>query len=146
METVAQLAALTPQEAAQVLRGPAIIAVFAATGSKDITDAERTEAMRMAHLNAFTDDPALHDYYKVVERHFETDLDELTDRYHPLNDGNRKALEEEVISLNRAINKLDGPFAAALRRSLSAYAKHVRNADERFVENYLFPFINTKIS
>lgn len=137
-----QLSNLSDSEQELLYRAPAIIAVLAAGRDGKISDLQRHEAVKRADIKAFSAPEMLRNYYARVADSFERDLDIVIAQYAPLDDEAMKRLEAQVDNINHIISKLEPALAAALRKSLAAYAKHIHNADSDFVANYLLPFIN----
>lgn len=137
-----QFAVLSDSEKALLVKAPAIIAVLAAGKDGSISDLQRAEATKLADIKTFAAPEMLRSYFTDADRNFEQNFRDIAARYCPFGQGAVKELESRVDEVNHIINKLEPPVAAALRKSLAAYAKHVHNADTSFVENYLLPFMN----
>ena len=78
-------------------------------------------------------------YYKEVEKRFNYFFETIVNKYSPFNDAKREVLKEEINVLNVIISKLDNKFASTLHRSLSNYAEHVKKADKRILDTFIFP-------
>src|SRR5579864_5340680 len=97
---------LEPEDASIILQAPALLSVMAACSEKGTNIAEKVDAIRMSHLRTFTAEFQLLDYYREVEKTFVEQFEALAKKYYPMDDKNRKALERELIKLNKAISKL----------------------------------------
>ncbi len=133
---------LSENERLLLIKAPALVAVLAAGKDGDISNQERAEALKQADIRTFSSPEILKNYYQEASKNFEQDFNETIKKYAPLDDGGIDGLKQEVNSIKYIINKLDEPLAKALSKSLIAYAMHVKKADARFVETFLFPFMN----
>ena len=130
---------LEKEEVELLLKAPVLVSVLAASGDHEISNLEKANAIKLAHLKTFTAEPILQPYYNEVEKNFKTNFDAIVNKYSPFDDAKREALKKEMVTLNTAISKLDNEYARALHSSLSSYATHVKKADKVFLENFLFP-------
>lgn len=137
-----QLVNLSDTERDLLYKAPAIIAVLAAGADGEISELQREEAIKRVDIKAFAAPEMVRSYYAHAAENFEQDMAEVIVRYAPLNDGAMTRLKGEVDNINHIINKLEPALGEMLRKSLTAYARHVRNADSDFVANYLLPFTN----
>jgi len=137
-----QFGNLSERERALLMKAPVLLAVLAAGKNGNISELEKETAIKQADIRSYSAPEILQSYYKEVEEHFVQNFNDTVQKYSPLNDANLESLRLEAYSINYIINKLDVPFAVALRESLASYAGHIDQADKTFVENYLFPFMN----
>lgn len=136
-----QFARLTAQETELLIKAPVLLSLLAAGGDNEVSEHEKAEVIRQAHLKTYTGLPELNAYYTEVDRQFKRNFDEAIEKYTPFNAERRQALTAEVSRMNDTITqKLDKDAANLLRKSLGDYARHVKYADRDFIGNYLFPF------
>lgn len=136
-----QFARLTAEETALLIKAPVLLSVLAAGGDDEVSEHEKAEVIRQAHLKTYTGVPELQVYYTEVDRQFKRNFDDTLEKYTPFNPERRQALTNEVSRINDVITeKLDKDAANLLRKSLGDYARHVKYADRNFIGNYLFPF------
>ena len=136
---IKQFENLNHQEIELLIKAPALVSVLAASGDKDISEARKAEALKMAHLKTFTADPLLLTYYGEVENNFKSFFEQAVHKYAPFTNESREALKKEVGTLNLVIAKLDKEYARTLHRSLAGYAEHVKKADWMFLDDFIFP-------
>ena len=131
---------LNDNEIELLLNAPALFSVFAASNDHEITSAQKSDAIKLAHLKSFSsDDLSLLSYYSEVEKKFKTNFESIVKKYAPFDDKKREELEIEIEKVNLVISKLDTDFANALHRSLCNYAEHVKKSDKSVLENFIFP-------
>lgn len=131
---------LNNDEVELLLKAPALFSVFAASNDHEISNAQKSDAIKLAHLKSFTsDDLTLISYYSEVEKKFKTYFESIVKIYTPFDDEKREELEIEIEKVNFVISKLDTDFANALHRSLCNYAEHVKKSDKSILENFIFP-------
>lgn len=121
-------------------RAPAIMSVNAVSNSSDITDSEKADAIKLAHLKTFTAVPSLVDYFREVELNFVSNFEEVARKYAPFTDQTRSELKQEILAINAVIEKLDKNFGASLKSSLVKYGEHVNKSDRSVLEDFLLPF------
>jgi hypothetical protein len=131
---------LTDKEVELLLKAPVLVSVLASTRDHEISNEEKADAIKLAHLKTFTADPLLLQYYNEVEKNFKMYFEEITKEYSPFDDTKRAALKEQIDRLNEVISKLDKKFGRTLHRSLTNYAEHVKRSDRTIFENFIFPF------
>ncbi|MEO6904068.1 MAG: hypothetical protein ABI315_13115 [Bacteroidia bacterium] len=61
---------LSKQDRELLLKVPALVSVLAASRDYEISKSEKADAIKMGHLNIFTADPLLLNYYNEVETNF----------------------------------------------------------------------------
>lgn len=130
---------LTTDEVAVLIKAPVLVSVLAASNDKKISENEKAEATKLAHLKTFTADPLLLPYYNEVEKGFKTYFVKIVTKYTPFNDKKTAALKQEIDLANSIIGKLDKEDAVTLYHSLAAYTEHVRKAEHSVLVDFLFP-------
>ena len=141
--TIEQFAGLTEEEKALLIKAPVLISMLAAGGDNDLSEHEKAEVIKQAHLKTYTGTELLHPYYSEVDQQFQANFDVALSLYTPFDDHKRARLTQEADHINRIISKLEPGFANTLRKSLGDYGRHVKYADKAFVGNYLFPFASS---
>lgn len=136
---IQQFKKLTVEETELLLKAPVLLSVLTSSKSHEINKLEKADAIKMAHLKTFTADPLLLDYYKEVEKHFNSYFEAVEKKYTPFDNIKREALKKEIDKVNIIISKLDKEYAADLHRSLTGYAEHVKKAGRGLLENFVFP-------
>ena len=132
---------LTPSEEDILLKAPSIVSLLAASGTGQINEWEKSDAIKLAHLKTYSASPLLIPYYKEVEEVFEKNFEEMAKKYTPFDESKRGMMQKEIDEVNNVIAKLDDAFyAATLHKSLVRYAEHVKKAYKGLVVNFLFPF------
>ncbi len=136
---IKQFEKLSNEEKELMLQAPILVSVLASSSNHEISKSEKADAIKMAHMKTFTADPLLLEYYKEVEKDFNSYFDSVEKKYTPFNDTNKEALKEQIDLVNKVISKLDEEYAKTLHRSLSGYAEHVKKAGRGLLENFIFP-------
>jgi len=112
---------LTPEELDLLLNATIFVSLLAASSDSEIFEEEKADAIKLAHLRTFTSDPALHEYYKEVEKTFAEKIEDF-DKKLP------KGSEERGIILREKLN-----------HSLNSYARHVSVSHRNAVEFFFIP-------
>lgn len=136
---IKQFEKLTRKEIGLLLKAPVLVSVLAASKDQEISNDEKAEAVKLAHLKTFTAHPLLLPYYKEVKKIFNKCFSTLAKKYAPFNDEKLRVLKQEINSVNSIIEKLDKKGAIALCASLSGYAEHIRKAEHNVAMDFLFP-------
>src|SRR3990172_8606507 len=98
---------LTADEIEVLIKAPVLVSVLAASKDKKISEDEKAEATKLAHLKTFTADPLLLPYYNEVEKNFTKYFVEIVRKYTPFNDEQTAELKQEIDVANSIIGKLD---------------------------------------
>jgi len=130
---------LKKDEKALLVKAPALVSFLAVDRDNTTYKTEQAEALKLSHIRTFTSDPLLTDYYKEVEKFFESQWNKLNQKYSPLNKANRKTIEQEIARINKLLDRMDPKFADALRESLHSYAEHVGKADQNLLKYFVLP-------
>jgi hypothetical protein len=131
---------LKASERELLYRAPALVSLLAASLDGEVSEKERTEAVKLAHLRTFTSEPVLHPYYEEVEKVFESQFDQMHRDLPTKVDEREHIIQEELKKLNPILQKLDNHLSRALRISLRTYAKHVSKAQRNALQYFILPF------
>ncbi len=137
---------ITDDEMTQLLDLPIWLALLAAfTGDGRVSEGERAEAVKLAHLRTFTSHKSLQEFYTKVDERFATRFDKLITRV-PKGEKDREVYIEAQIKLGHAILlKLDTDIAATLEDSLESFYSHVFKADKSFFQYFALPIISNRL-
>lgn len=130
-----------------LLRAPAVVALLASVSDDgEVSDKERAESVKLAHLRTYTSKPILHNYYKEVDKvfegHFENILAQLPSEWKE----KERFLENRLLNLDPVLLKLDPVYAEELITSLKSFAKHVFKSNSNFLQNFLLPIFTMKMN
>lgn len=129
-----------------LLRAPAIVALIAAVSDDGIvSESEKAESIKLAHLRTYSSPEILHNYYKRVDEVFAEYLQEEYDQLPESWEDKEKHLEERLTSLNTVLPKINEVYAKELVISLKSFARHVFRSNEGYLEHFLMPIFMTKI-
>lgn len=133
---------LTAEEYKQLLDAPVWMALYAAySADGKITQAERADAIKLAHVRRFTAPKSIRELYVKIGRRFEPRLQALDDR---LPNGRKNKLiyiRAQVKAAHRLLKKLDSDVAETLEDNLASFYKHVFNADKSFFHYFALPVV-----
>lgn len=125
---------------------PVWLSLYAAYSADGIiSESERAEAIKLAHLRTFTAPKSLQKYYESVDNHFEDRFNSLNGRL-PSNDHDRKIyLDAQIKSSYKIIEKLDPDTMESLEESLKSFYEHVFKADTSFFQFFALPVISNRL-
>lgn len=130
-----------------LLRAPAIVALLAAISDDgEVSENERAEAVKLAHLRTYTSKPILHNYYKEVDQVFETHFEDILKKLPSEWKEKERFLENRLLNLDPVLLKLDKVYADELITSLKSFAKHVFKSNSNFLQNFLLPIFTIKMN
>ncbi|MEO8771287.1 MAG: hypothetical protein ABI402_14425 [Ferruginibacter sp.] len=130
---------LTDTEADLLYKAPVFVSVLASSSYNKINEAQKADAIKLAHLKTYTANPALLSYYLEVEKEFKEEFETTVKAYYPFDDIKRNALKREMKRIGLIILKLDKGYADLLRKSLEGYARHVKRAAHSIFQDFIFP-------
>ncbi len=130
---------LTKPERELLYKAPVLVSVLAASTYNKINVDQKAEALKLAHLKTFTARAELISFYKVVEKNFKKDFEDLEKQFYPFDKPNREALRNEIGKVNTIINKMDKPVAEILHMSLNKYATHIKRSGIGILDDFVFP-------
>ena len=138
---------LDPIDRGIILRAPAVVALLAAVSDDGIvSEGEKTDAIRLAHLRTYTSKPILHNYYKEVDKCFKDDFDNILAQLPEDWKEKERFLENRLTNLDPVLQKLDSVYAEELITSLKSFAKHVFKSNSNFLQNFLLPIFTIKLN
>src|SRR5436190_23527765 len=108
---------LTAEEQEMLLKAPVLVSVQAATRDHEISEAQKADAFKLAHLKTFTAAPQLAAYYEEVNQRFKDNFEAAMKKYSPFDDEKRTELRKEIEKINLIVSKLDKSFAHILHES-----------------------------
>jgi hypothetical protein len=136
---IKQFENLLPSEAHILLKAPALISVYAACSLRGVNPAQKTDAVKLAHLKTFTAHPTLIPFYREVENNFKDEFEEAAKMYMPFDDEQMDRLKQKIERIKFIVRKLEPEYAKLLLRSFEKYERHVRRAAHSVVEDFIFP-------
>jgi hypothetical protein len=142
---IKQFEILTNEEATLLLKAPVIVSLQALSAYKEITRAQKEEAIKLAHVKTFTEHDILVPYYEAVDAHFKKYFEEYIEKYFPFDTAHCVALKSEMDRVNAVIDKLDRLFGGLLRKSLLGYARHMNNTSHHVLQDIIFPVTFSKL-
>jgi len=141
-----ELQRLDVKEQEILLRAPAIVALIAAVSDDGIvSESEKAESIKLAHLRTYSSPEILHNYYRRVDEVFADFLQEEYDQLPDTWEDKEKHLEERLTTLNSVLPKLNEVYAKELVISLKSFARHVFRSNEGYLEHFLMPIFMNKI-
>lgn len=130
-----------------LLRAPAVVALLAAVSDDgEVSDSEKAESVKLAHLRTYTSKPILHNYYKEVDKVFEAHFDDIMSQLPEDWKEKERFLENRLLNLDPVLLKLDKVYAEELITSLKSFAKHVFKSNSNFLQNFLLPIFTVKMN
>ena len=72
-------------------------------------------------------------------KHFQEQFELALQHYMPLDETNRKQLENKLRRVDAVMAKLDPHYAAKLKKSFEKYERHVRSASHSVFQDFIFP-------
>jgi hypothetical protein len=122
-----------------LLKIPALLTLLAASYS-GLLEKDKEDAVKLTHLRTFSAEPELQFYYMELEKVFQKEMDELIQRYYPLDSEKRKSIVAEINEANTILEHVDKEFAFLFKHSMKTYEEHVIRSRNNVVEYFLFPF------
>ena len=136
---------LTAEEKMLLLKASVIVTVLELSSFKEISKAQKDEAIKLAHMKTFTELNLLVPYYEAVDRNFKKDLEDYLERFFPFYTANCMAIKKEMNEVDRIIGKLDKLYGGMLRKSLAGYARHMHNTAHSVFQDLIFPVAFSKL-
>ncbi|MEQ8909865.1 MAG: hypothetical protein RIC95_11765 [Vicingaceae bacterium] len=129
-----------------ILRAPALVAILAAISDDgEVSKHEKAESIKLAHFRTYTSAPILQNYYKEVDKVFESYFDEEMAQLPEEWKDKEEHLEQKLTSLNQVLPKMDDVYAQTLVKSLKSFAKHVFKSNSSFLEYFVLPVFMNKV-
>lgn len=130
-----------------LLRAPAVVALLAAVSDDgEVSPDERAASVKLAHLRTYTSKPILHNYYKEVDKVFETHFENILAQLPEGWKEKEAFLENRLLNLDPVLMKLDSVYSEELIMSLKSFAKHVFKSNSHFLQNFLLPIFTSKMN
>jgi len=136
---------LSTEEKTLLLKAPVIVSVLTLSSFKEITKAQKDDAVKLAHIKTFTEHNLLLPYYEEVDKNFKRHFEDYIEKFFPFNAVNCMALRKEMNKVDTVIGKLDRLYGGLLRKSLAGYARHVNNAAYNVFQGLIFPVAFSKL-
>lgn len=130
---------LSQEDRNLLLKAPVYVSILAAGNNHDLGDAQKADAIQLAHLKTFTSNSILSNYYKEVDKTFKNNFDHIISEFLPINEEKRKIIMLKLDEINKIISKLDTNFGIELHKSLSDYSEHVKKSNHSVLEDFIFP-------
>lgn len=138
---------LDPIDRDILLRAPSVVALLAAVSDDgEVSESEKAESVKLAHLRTYTSKPILHNYYREVDAVFETHFDNILAQLPEGWKEKERFLENRLLNLDPVLLKLDKVYAEELVTSLKSFAKHVFKSNSNFLQNFLLPIFTVKMN
>ncbi|KAA3649048.1 MAG: hypothetical protein DWP98_07555 [Bacteroidetes bacterium] len=141
-----EISKLSQEDRDILLRAPAIVAILAAISDDgDVSEHEKSEAIKLAHFRTYTSEPILHNFYKeadlVFEKNFEYVMSNLPESW----EDKKIYLESRIVCINEILPKMSKVYSKALVASLKSFSRHVFKSNSSFLESFILPIFSNKI-
>ncbi len=136
---IGQFEGLTEEERQLLYKAPVLVSMLASCSFNEVNKAQKADAIKLAHLKAFTAAPLLLSYYAEVEKGFKEKFEYAVEKYFPFDKNKQDEIKKEMHKINSVITKLDKDYAIALHASLDKFAKHVKKARHSIFQDFMFP-------
>ncbi len=137
---------LNDEDRKVILRAPAIVAILAAISDDgQVSEGEKAESVKLAHLRTYTSAPILHNYYQRVDAHFEDNFNDIMSRLPESWEEKEAFLKSRVEAINSILPKLNDIYAKELVLSLRSFSKHVFKSNSSFLEFFILPMLMNKV-
>ena len=136
---ISEFEKLNLQEQELLIKAPVLFSVLASCSDHVINKAQKSDAIKLAHIKTFTAIPELQPYYKEVENNFKDYFECISEQYYPFDEAHRHLLKLEIKNVQKIIQKLPSSYGALLSKSLERYAIHVKRATYSIFQDFIFP-------
>jgi hypothetical protein len=136
---IAQLEKLSPQEQEMLIKAPVLFSVLASCSEHGINKAQKSDAIKLAHIKTFTAVPELQPFFKEAEKNFKEHFEQVAALYYPYDKAQRDLLKLEIKKIQDIISKLNPSYGTALTKSLERYVIHVKRATYSIFQDFIFP-------
>lgn len=141
-----EIAKLNADEQKILLRAPSVVAILAAISDDgEVSQHEKSESIKLAHLRTYTSNPLLHNYYQKVDEVFEANFEDVMNQLPEEWKAKEEFLEGLLTELNPILPKMDKVYSETLVLSLKSFAKHVFKSNSSFLESFILPMFMNKI-
>jgi len=137
---------LSKEEFIQLIDVPVWLALFAAYSQDGVvSEYEKSEAVKLAHLRTFTSPKSIRKFYEKVDEHFEERFETLNKRLPDGDDDKKLYLEAQIKNGHAILHKLDRDVTETLEESLESFYEHVFRADQSFFQYFALPIISSNL-
>lgn len=131
--SIASLSHLSAEEISLVMNTPALISVMIGSADGNFDADEKEKANKIVAFRKTTGDPLLFEYFSLVEKTFENELQIFSERYSGDVAERNKNIAVELTKLNLILPKIDHNYASALLKNWKSFAKGVAEASGGFL-------------
>lgn len=118
---------------------PVYITLLAANADGIMDEQEKLVAVEFAHIKTFSGDPLLKSFYKETEIAFRNSLKQLNKMLPMEKVSREKAINEELVNIEKIVMKLDAQYVKVLHQNMNALAEHVSKSHNNVLVNFIFP-------
>ena len=137
---------LSPEEFSQLLDAPVWISLMAAyAGDGMVSEDEKADAIKLAHLRRFTAPKSLREFYELVDTQFAQRFNILDLRLPSAADDKEIYLQRQLKRVYEIMKKLDTDVAADLEESLESFYEHVFSSHKSFFQYFALPVISSDL-
>lgn len=130
---------LSFEEKEALLKFPVYISLLAAEKNYHLDKKERKEAIRFNHIETYSCDPLLSDFYKEADKEFVKNLTKIDEELPKEKEQREAAIQNELLKLENILLKMDKQYATVMHRSMLTFKDHVSKAHRNVLEYFLFP-------
>jgi hypothetical protein len=131
---------LSTEQYTQLLDAPVWLALLAAYASDGrLTDAERDDAIRLAHVRQFTAPKSIRELYQKISARFPRRLKQLHDRLPDAANDKLIYIRAQVKAAHALLHLLDADVAESLEENFVSFYDHVFNSDKSFFHYFALP-------
>jgi hypothetical protein len=136
---IAQLEKLNPEEQELLIKAPVLLSVLVSCSEHAMNKAQKSDAIKLAHIKTFTAVPELQPYFREAEKNFKEHFEQIAEQYYPFDHVHRDLLKLEIQNIQKIIAKLSPSYGKALSKSLERYTIHVKRATYSIFQDFIFP-------
>jgi hypothetical protein len=131
---------LPENEREQLLKFPAYISLLAANYHNNGMDQKEKEtAIEFTHIETFSSNPQLRDFFEEAEKNFEKTITLLNDQLPKKKKEREVMIRAELGKLGKILSQLGTEYSSAMLESMEAYKKHIAHAHDSLMEYLVFP-------
>jgi hypothetical protein len=120
-----------------------LLAAYNADGR--VSEHERAEAVKLAHLRTFTGPKSLRDFYIAVDRRFNKRFDELNSRLPDSQRNKELYIEAQIKACHAVLAILDPDVAETLEENLESFYTHIFRAENSIFQYFALPVISSRL-
>lgn len=141
-----EISRLSQEDRDIILRAPAIVAILAAISDDgEVSEDEKAESIKLAHLRTYSSEPILNNYYQEVDKVFDKNFDYVMSNLPETWEEKEAYLEERIVCINEILPQFSKVYSQALVSSLKSFSKHVFKSNSSFLENFILPMFMNKV-